>query len=71
MTRQAAQHRDRAIALANQAHSLLLQACQAACPLVGWASRWQDIGDTADLVQGLVHRLLEAAPPDRLDSEPG
>lgn len=70
MTRQASQHRDRAVALANQAHSLLLQACEAACPLVGWIDQWRDLGDTADQVQGLVHRLMEAAPPDRLDSEP-
>jgi hypothetical protein len=61
--------RQKTLNLIQQAQTLLYQAAQTASPIVPWADQWTDIGDTADAVKALWHRVNGAPYPERLDSE--
>ena len=52
-----------ALAKIEAAQNLLSEACQAACPLKGWADQWKDIGDQYDAVHALWHRCNDAPLP--------
>lgn len=55
--------REIALAKIQAAQNLLSEACQAACPLQGWADQWTDIGDAYDAINALWHRCNNAPLP--------
>ena len=63
-------HRDLALKKIEAAQTLLYEAAQAICPIVPWADEWDDVGNVADSVKALWHRINQAPMPERLDSEP-
>lgn len=47
----------------------LYSAAQASCPLQGWCDLWEEIGDHADKIKALWHKVNDSPLPTGHDQE--
>ena len=55
--------RVKTLALIDQAQALLYEAAQTSSELRGWAKPWEKIGDNADAIKALWHKVNNAPRP--------